>query len=111
MFKTTKVKILIVIAYFISLFFFELINNLLNFNKYMELMQNLDIHILSIILIPCIEAGIFHFICMLVIIIIASFFIKINIEYKKIIYLFPLLTLIFTLPMSILVMYVYSLLA
>ena len=106
--KETKIKIVIVIGYFISLFLFELVNNILNYNKYMEFVESIDVHVLAVIFIPSIEAGICHFICVSIMAIIGKFFLKISKEYKKIIYFFPVLTFIFTIPMSLPVMYVHN---
>lgn len=74
----------------------------------MKYIYEINTSILAVILIPCIEAGIYHFMCMVIIAIICKFSKEKYKEFKEIIYVLPVLTFVFTIPMSIPVMSCYT---
>jgi len=56
-------------------------------------------------LVTPIEAGIWHFICVSIVAIICKFIKPIDKSYKNIIYAFPIITFIFSIPMGLLTTY------
>ena len=99
--KQTKNKILIILFYLISLFLFEFIIGDCNFEKNaQECVSNGDS--VFALFAPYGEAGFYHFIFISCIAIYVKFSKKIDIAYKHIIYWFPLITFIFSLPMGLL---------
>ena len=97
----TKNKILIILFYLISLFLFEFIIGDCNFEKNaQECVSNGDSVFALFALYG--EAGFYHFIFISCIAIYVKFSKKIDIAYKHIIYWFPLITFIFSLPMGLL---------
>ena len=98
--KTKKILLMIVI-YAISLFLFELIIGNGNFEKVEHECIEKGYYTPFPYFTSFIEAGIYHFIVVTIIAIICKFNKKIGITYKKVIYIFPFLTFIFSLPMMI----------
>ena len=97
--RENKIKILLIISYFLSLFLFELVYITLNFEREIKTMVEMNYYFPLSIITPVIQAGIYHFVIVTILAIIIKFSSKIRKEYKKIIYSFPLLTFIFTIPM------------
>lgn len=99
--KQTKNKILIILFYLISLFLFEFIIGDCNFEKNAEKCVTDGANFFALFA-PYVEVGFYHFIFISCIVIYVKFSKKIDIEYKHIIYWFPLITFIFSLPMGLL---------
>lgn len=99
MLKKDKNKILIIVLYFLSLLIFELIIGIILFDGDTKKVVEGYYDFFDIIA-SSIKAGIYHFIFISCIAIYVKFSKKIDIEYKHIIYWFPLCTFIFSLPIS-----------
>ncbi len=99
MLKKDKNKILIIVLYFLSLLIFELIIWIILFDRDTRKVVEGYYDFFDIIA-SSIKAGIYHFIFISCIAIYVKFSKKIDIEYKHIIYWFPLCTFIFSLPIS-----------
>ncbi len=99
MLKKDKSKILIIVLYFLSLLIFELIIGIILFDgdtiKVVE-----GYYDFFDVIASSIKAGIYHFIFISCLAIYVKFSKKIDIEYKHIIYWFPLCTFLFSLPIS-----------
>lgn len=97
--KKSKNKILIVFFYFLSLFIFELIIGIVLVDEDIKGVVEGHYDFFAVMAVS-IKAGIYHFIFVSLVAICVKFNKKIDIEYKHIIYCFPLCTYIFSLPMS-----------
>lgn len=98
--KKDKNKILIIVfLYFLSLLIFELVIGIILFDGDTRKVVEAYYDFFDII-VSSIKAGIYHFIFISCIAIYVKFSKKIDIEYKHIIYWFPLCTFIFSLPIS-----------
>lgn len=97
--KKTKNKMLIVFFYFLSLLIFELIIGIGKFDKNAASCVR-DGNNFFALFAPFAEAGIYHFVVVSFLVIYTVFSKKIDSKYKEIIYWFPALTYIFSLPMS-----------
>ena len=108
--KKTKISILIITIYFISFFLFELFIGTARTLEYVEECVEQDMFNVLAPLVTSIEAGIWHFICVSIVAIICKFIQQINKSYKNIIYAFPIITFIFSIPMGILTTYLSNIL-
>lgn len=97
--KKTRNIILIILIYFISLFIFELIIGVGEFEKTMQYCNEKGNSNPLIVFTPCIEAGVYHFIFVAIIAIVCIFYKKLGKSYKKIIYFFPMFTFFLSFPM------------
>ncbi len=95
-----KNKILIIFLYFFSLIIFDLISISILFDGNLIKMIGGNYNVFEL-LASFANAGVYHFIFISCIVIFVKFSKKINIEYKHMIYWFPLCTFILALPMSI----------
>lgn len=100
--KKTRNIIIIVLCYFVSLFLFELIIGDGNFMKIAEDCDQKGANTPFPYMTSYVIAGINHFVLVSFIAIKFIFVKNINSAYKKIIYSFPIITFIFSLPMSFL---------
>lgn len=98
--KKTKNKMLIVFFYFLSLLIFELVIGIGNFDKNAAACVK-DGNNFFALFAPFAEAGIYHFVVVSFFAIYTVFSKKIDSKYKEIIYWFPALTYIFSLPMGL----------
>lgn len=103
--KKTKISILIITIYFISFFLFELFIGTARILEYAEECVEKDIFNVLAPLVTPIEAGIWYFICVSIVAIICKFIKQIDKSYKYIIYSFPLITFIFSIPVGLLATY------
>ena len=103
--KKTKISILIITIYFISFFLFELFIGTARTLEYVEECVEQDMFNVLAPLVTPIEAGIWYFICVSIVAIICKFIKQIDKSYKYIIYSFPLITFIFSIPVGILATY------
>ena len=99
--QETKNKILIVLAYFISLILFELVIGIGTFDQSARESAKLGYDNPFVLFAPFAEAGFYHFIFVSLVAIYVRVSKKIAKDYKHVIYWFPLLTFYLTLPMSI----------
>ncbi len=103
--KKTKISVLIIVIYFLSLFVFEFF---IGAGRGMKILQEAEEKgVLGIFtpMITFIEAGMIHFICVSIIAIFCRYNLSINKTYKHITYIFPLLTFIFSIPVGLLAVY------
>ena len=89
--RKTKISILIITIYLISLFLFELFIGTARTLEYVEECVEQDMFNVLAPLVTPIEAGILHFICVSIVAIICKFIKPIDKSYKNIIYAFPIL--------------------
>ena len=99
--KKTKNKVLIVLFYFVSLFLFQMFFGVVNFNKNAQDCIA-DGDSVFALFTPFVKAGIYHFVTMVILAIYARLTKKIDVEYKSILYLLPVITFIFSLPVGML---------
>lgn len=100
--KKTRNIVIIILCYIISLFLFELIIGDGNFMKVAEDCERKGFNTPFPYFTSYIIAGINHFVLVTFIAIICKFVKKIDSTYKRIIFSFPIITFIFSFPMSFL---------
>ncbi len=106
--RKTKISILIITIYLISLFLFELFIGTARTLEYVEECVEQDMFNVLAPLVTPIEAGIWHFICVSIVAIICKFIKPIDKSYKNIIYAFPIITFIFSIPVGLMTLYISS---
>ena len=106
--RKTKISILIITTYFISFFLFELFIGTARTLEYLEECVEQDMFNVLAPLVTHIEAGIWHFICVSIVAIICKFIKQIDKSYKNIIYAFPIITFIFSIPVGLMTLYISS---
>lgn len=103
--RKTKITILIILIYFVTFFLFELFIGSARVLEYLEECMNLDRFNVLAPLVTIIEAGIWYFICLLIVAMVCKCIKKIDKSYKHIVYSFPIITFIFSIPMGLLTTY------
>lgn len=97
--KKTKIIILIILSFLLTLFLFELIIGCGSMKSTMDYSIKHGGNMFAIYA-PIVEAGIYHFIFIIIIAFIAHFK-NIDSTYKKILKYLPVYTIVLTLPMSL----------
>lgn len=106
--RKTKISILIITIYFISFFLFELFIGTARTLGYVEECVEQDMFNVLAPLVTHIEAGIWYFICVSIVAIVCKFIKQIDKTYKHIIYFFPVVTFIFSIPVGLMTLYISS---
>ena len=108
--KTTKNKMFLVLGFFVSLIVFELIIGIGTFEKNATEAARLGYDNPFVLFAPFGEAAFYHFIFVSFIAIIVKFIKKIPLEYKHVLYWFPLYTVYLAMPMCIPTIYIAKIL-
>lgn len=108
--RKTKITILIITIYFVTFFLFELFIGSARVLEYLEKCMELERFNVLAPLVTLIEAGIWHFICVLIVAMVCKYMKKIDKSYKHIVYSFPIITFIFSIPMGFLTTYLANIL-
>lgn len=103
--RKTKISILIIIIYFISFFLFEFLIGSARVLENAKRSEELGMLSIFTPLETLIEAGIWHFICALIVAIVCRFIKQIDKSYKHIIYALPMITFIFSIPIGLMTTY------
>lgn len=108
--RKTKISLLIITIYFIAFFLFELFIGTARTLEYMEECVELERFNVLAPLVTHIEAGIWYFICVSMVAIVCRFIKRIDKSYKHIVYSFPIITFIFSIPMGLMTTYLANIL-
>lgn len=108
--RKTKISILIITIYFMTFFLFELFIGSARAIESIE--KSIELGMASILtpMVTFVEAGILHFICVLIVAIVCRCMKKIDKSYKHIVYSFPIITFIFSIPMGLMTTYLANVL-
>lgn len=108
--KKTKISILIITIYFVTFFLFEFFIGTARAIESVE--KSIELGMASILtpMVTFVEAGIWHFICVLIVTMVCKYMKNIDKSYKHIVYSFPIITFIFSIPMGFLTTYLANIL-
>lgn len=103
--RKTKISIMIITIYFISFFLFELFIGSARGLENIKEAEELGMLSIFTPMVTFAEAGIWHFMCVLVVAIVCRFIKQIDKSHKHIIYFLPMITFIFSIPVGLMATY------